>query len=133
MRFDLCGDVVALGLERYRRQRTRDGVHGGIVLRIQVDGERLLEACHRHDVVDRQRHHRTAGAQVLEIRIRVLDQREIHEIVGAVVVAHVLTLCSRVGRALADCSTTVQLRTVNRAGHRPGVAALCTDGRRVVI
>ena len=83
---DLCADVVAFRCERQRRERPaeRDDVRER--LRVLVDLDGFFVAGDGDDAVVRQAQHRVLAAQVVEVRVRIWDQRRIGEEVDRVVV-----------------------------------------------
>ena len=93
---ELRADVVALGRERHRRERARHGDAGRVVLGVLVDGVgRLPAGDGQHAVVDRAAH-RVLGAQVVEVGVRVGDERRVGEVVDRVEVSgHLLRPSSK--------------------------------------
>ena len=76
---DDVAHVVALERHRERGERTDHRVARRERVDVAVDLGRLVVAGHRHHPVMGERLHRAGRAQLLEVGIRVLDERLVHE------------------------------------------------------
>ena len=102
---DDLADVVALERHRERRERADHRVARRERVDVAVDLGRLVVAGHRDHAVMGERLHRALRAQVLEVRIRVLDERLVHEEVDRVPVARLPSL-NPVSSVPALCTRT---------------------------
>ena len=76
---DELTDVVTFQRLREGRERTHDGVARRERLDVAVDLERLVVSRDRHHSVMRERRHRALRPQVLEVGVRILEQRLVGE------------------------------------------------------
>ena len=88
IRVDDLADVVADEWHRERGERPDHGVARGERVRVAVDVAGLFQAGDGHHAVMRERRHRALRAQVLEVRVRVLQQRRVGEEIDLVEVGH---------------------------------------------
>jgi hypothetical protein len=98
------GAHVAFERHRERCERTDDRVARRERVDVAVHLRCLVVAGHRDDPVMGERLHRTARAQVLEVRIRILDEGLVHE---------------EVDRVPVGCRSVAQIRA-------PPAGLLCT-------
>ena len=88
LRVDDLADVVADEWHRELGERPDHRVARGERVRVAVDVAGLLQAGDGHDAVMRERRHRALLAQMLEVRVRVLQQRSVGEEIDLVEVSH---------------------------------------------
>ncbi len=80
--------VVAFERDRETGERARHRVARRIGRGVVVDGDRFVVAGHHHHVVMRLARHRAAGAEVIEVRVRIVDQLVAAEEVDRVELGH---------------------------------------------
>lgn len=83
--FDLLTDVVASRFERQRRKRSANGDERREIAGVPVDGSALRIAGNRHHLVGRQAQNGAFRPEVVEVGIRVRQQRLVAEKVDRVV------------------------------------------------
>ena len=100
-------DVITFQGYREGGERPDHRVARGERLAVPVDLGRLVVSGHRHDAEVGEREHRALRAQLLEVRVRIFDQRLVEEEVGRLPVAQpglplVATLRTR-SACLSNC------------------------------
>ncbi len=130
---DQLGDVVAAGLDRQPRQRAPDGVAARVRIVVAHHLNGLCVARDGHHVACGVVVHRALAPQPVEVRVGVVDDRGLGEVVDGIEVAtHSISLLIRCHRSSSD-PPTFHRRFASGCATAPGRGHSCSAAPGVAL